>query len=144
MPKRNKRLGKLPPQYRFFLNHYQEFRFTRCPECDRPMKVRKYPFLVHVDPLHLLMVNMPARYCPVCDLLILHHDKLGERLVAGLLPRDPDVIGSEYLVLGTVEREAWRDSRKIEYDWKMALDNLHDFKEVVLIEVEYSDWESDE
>ncbi len=27
-------LGKQPPRYRFFLNPYEDMRFTRCPQCD--------------------------------------------------------------------------------------------------------------
>jgi hypothetical protein len=140
MSKKSNRLRKLPPKYRFFLNHYQEYRFTTCPQCDRTMKVRKHPFLVHVDPMQLALLNMSARYCPSCDLLILHQDKLEEMLVAALLPHNPDVIGNEYLVLGTVERKVWREARKREDGGQKSLDNLHDFKEVVLVEVEGPGW----
>ena len=140
MAKKSSRLGKLPPKYRFFLNHYQEYRFTNCPQCDRLMKVRKHPFLVHVDPMQLALLNMSGRYCPSCDLLILHQDKLEEMLVAALLPHNPDVIGNEYLVLGTVERKVWREARKQEDGGQKSLDNLHDFKEAVLVEVEAAHW----
>ena len=140
MSKKSKRLGKLDPKYRFFLNHYQEYRFTTCPQCERLMKVRKHPFLVHVDPKQLVLLNMSGRFCPHCDLLILHQDKLEEMLAAALLPHNLDVIGNEYLVLGTVERKAWRKVRKREDGWQTSLDNLHDFKEVVLIEVEGPRW----
>lgn len=140
MSKKEVRFGKRPPKYRFFLNHYREYRFTTCPQCDRIMKVRKHPFLVHVDPKQLAMLNMSARYCPNCDLLILHQDNLEEMLVAALLPHNPDVIGNEYLVLGTVERRVWREARKQKDGAQTSLDNLHDFKEVVLVEVEGPRW----
>jgi len=140
MAKKNKRLGKLPPKYRFFLNHYQEYRFTTCPQCDRTMKVRKHPFLVHVDPMQLVLLNMSGRYCPSCDILILHQEKLEEMLVAALLPHNPDVIGNEYLVLGTVERKGWRKARKEKDGWQTSFDNLHDFKEAILVEEEAPHW----
>jgi hypothetical protein len=140
MAKKNKRLGKLPPKYRFFLNHYQEYRFTTCPQCDRTMKVRKHPFLVHVDPMQLALLNMSGRYCPSCDILILHQDKLEEMLVAALLPHNPDVIGNEYLVLGTVERKGWREAQKQADGSQTSFDNLHEFKEVILVEVEPPHW----
>lgn len=140
MSRNRYRLGKLAPRYRFFLNHYQEYRFTTCPQCERMMKVRKYPFLVHVDPRQLLMVNMSAKYCPVCDLLILHQDKLEQMLFAALYSQRPDLIGNKYLVLGTVERKAWRESQKLEYGEQKVFANSHDFKEIVLIEVEGPGW----
>ena len=140
MAKKSKRLGKLPPKYRFFLNHYQKYRFTTCPQCERTMKVRKHPFLVHVDPVQLALLNMSGRYCPSCDILILHQDKLEEMLVAALLPHNPDVIGNEYLVLGTVERKGWRKARKEKDGGQTSLDNLHDFKEVIQVEVVGPGW----
>ncbi len=68
------RLGKQPPQYRFFLNPYQDARFTRCPQCDQPMRQRKLPLVIHIDPMQLLSLNKTCRYCPHCDLLIAHQD----------------------------------------------------------------------
>jgi hypothetical protein len=38
------------------------------------MKARKRPFLIHIEPKHLLVLNMTGRYCPACDLIILHQD----------------------------------------------------------------------
>ena len=67
-------LGKQPPQYRFFLNPYQDARFTRCPQCDQPMRQRKLPLVIHIDPMQLLSLNKTCRYCPHCDLLIAHQD----------------------------------------------------------------------
>jgi len=43
------RLGKQPPQYRFFLNPYQDARFTRCPQCDQPMRQRKLPLVIQAS-----------------------------------------------------------------------------------------------
>jgi hypothetical protein len=90
--------------------------------------------------MQLALLNMSARYCPSCDLLILHQDKLEEMLVAALLPHNPDVIGNDYLVLGTVERKAWREARKQKDSGQTSLDNLHDFKEVVDVEVIPAGW----
>jgi hypothetical protein len=41
--KKEQRLGKLPRRYTFMLNPYAEYRFTRCPGCDRKMRQRKLP-----------------------------------------------------------------------------------------------------
>jgi hypothetical protein len=138
--KKRATLGKLPPKYRFFLNPYQDYRFTSCPQCDRKMKVRKHPFFVHVDPQQVVILNMSGNYCPNCDLLILHQDKVEELLTAALLPQNPDLIGNEYLIVGTIERQRWRKARAQPHNLRQTFEQLHDFKEVVIFEVQHYGW----
>jgi len=106
------RFGRLPPQYTFILNPYTDARFTRCPACDQKTKQRKFPLFIHVEPLNPIVLGKTCRYCPHCDLLIAHQDELEAQLEALFAERDPSVIGNDYLVLGTVERKAWRESMK--------------------------------
>lgn len=133
-------LGKLSPKYKFFLNPYKESRFTRCPQCDRKMKVRKHPFFIHIDPQQPLVLNMAGKYCPICDLLILHQDKVEELLTAAMMGNNPDVIGNDYLVIGTVDRKGWREAQKNPYGLKTTFRYLHDFKEYVTFEIAHYGW----
>ncbi|MBN1963586.1 MAG: hypothetical protein JW910_02995 [Anaerolineae bacterium] len=132
--RRKTRLGKLPPQHTFFLNPYSDARFTRCPSCEQPMKQRKRPFLIHIDPQVLLTLNMTGRYCPACDLIILHQDVLEDLLVRAFEQKMPEIVGNNYLVIGTVERAAWRAAQKKALDYETLFANLHDFKQVVIYE----------
>lgn len=91
-----------------------------------------------------MILNMSGRFCPHCDLLILHQDKVEELLTAAMSQHNQDIIGNEYLILGTVERDVWRESKKRPQYLKKALDNLHEFKEVVIFEVEHYGWVSNE
>ena len=140
--KRKKRtlLGKLPPKYRFFLNPYRDSRFTQCPQCDQKTKVRKHPFFIHVDPEQPIVLNMSGKYCPDCDLLILHQDKVEELLTLTMMENNPDVVGNTYLVLGTVERKGWREVQKNPHGLKATFEYLHDFKEHVTFEVAHYGW----
>ena len=73
---------------------------------------RKIPLLIHTDPLHLIALNYTCRYCQDCDLLIAHKHEI-EHLLTDLFRQfDPEVIGNDYLILGTVEKEAWRKGSK--------------------------------
>jgi hypothetical protein len=128
------RLGKLPPRHEFFLNPYRDERFTRCPACAEATKARKKPFLVHIDPHVLLVLNMTGRYCPACDLIILHQDRLEDLLIRTCERNDPSLIGNDYLVLGTVERRAWRQVQKHPADYETLFANLHDFAKHVFFE----------
>jgi hypothetical protein len=124
------RIGKLPPQYIFILNPYTDVRFTRCPNCDQRMKQRKLPLFIHVDPMNPVVLNYTCRYCPDCDLLIAHQDEIEGLLAAMFAADDPSVVGNDYLVLGTVERKAWRESMKQPKSIPEIREHLHDFKEV--------------
>ena len=138
--KKTPRIGKLPRRYTFILNPYVDARFTRCPGCDQPTKVRKLPLFIHVDPLNPIVLGKTCRYCPNCDLLIVHQDELEAQLAALFEERDPSLVGNDYLVLGTVERQAWRQGMKQPKGIEEMLEHLHEFKEVRTVEYQPAGW----
>jgi len=78
---------------------------------DGRTKLRKNPFLVHIIPAFPTLLNMTGPYCPKCDLLILHQDKVERMLMAACeLNGHPELIGNEYLVVGIVERSYFREA----------------------------------
>ena len=135
MAKRKKKtttqLGKQPPLYHFFLNPYQDVRFTNCPQCGQKMHQRKLPLVIHIEPMYILSLNKTCRYCPHCDLLIAHQDDLEHLLAAIFTEQKPEVIGNDYLVLGTQDRAAWKRGIQQPSTLQDSLETLHDFKEVV-------------
>jgi len=133
-------IGKLPPQYTFILNPYTDARFTRCPNCDQKTKQRKLPLFIHVEPLNPVVLGKTCRYCPDCDLLIVHQDELEAQLEALFAERDPSLIGNDYLVLGTVERQAWREGMKQPKGIQGMLEHLHDFEKVRTVEYQPAGW----
>jgi hypothetical protein len=138
--KKKRTLGNLEPKHRFFLNPYKASRFTRCPQCLGKTKIRKYPFGIHIDPDVLMTLNMSGPYCPACDLIILHQDKVETLLVLSFETRQPEIIGNDYLIVGTVERSYWNKASKKGGTYQEFFDNLHDFKEVVVFEPMHYAW----
>jgi hypothetical protein len=134
------RFGKLEPQYDLALNSYPDERISRCPNCERATRQRKLPLLIHVDPLHLIALNCTCRYCPDCDLLIVHQDQIEDLLAALFAQRDPAVIGNDYLILGTVERQAWRESMKRPFLPAEIVPHTHDFKSHSTIQMSMAGW----
>lgn len=126
-----RRLGKQPPRYRFFLNPYSDVRFTTCPQCGGKMRQRKLPLVIHIDPLQLVALNKTCRYCPHCDLLIAHQDELEAWLAAFFSEHRPEIVGNDYLVVGTEDRADWRRGVRTPLSVQDALECLHDFREVV-------------
>jgi hypothetical protein len=127
--------GKQSPQYCFFLNPYEDMRFTKCPQCDNKMHQRKLPLLIHIDPTYLLSLNKTCRYCPHCDLLIAHQNDVEHFLASYFMQQKPEVVGNDYLVVGTLDKTMWMRGTQQQMSMHETLDALHDFKEVVTFKV---------
>ena len=124
------RLGKLSPQYKFFLNPYTDVRFTTsCPGCSGKTKQRKLPLAVHVDDWGMVILNKTCRFCPFCDLLIAHQDEIDANLSQVLSQLAPHAVGNSYLIMGTVERKDWRRGLTTPLTNKEMIEALHDFKD---------------
>ena len=132
--KEPRRLGKQPPRYRFFLNPYRDARFTSCPQCGAKTHSRKLPLVIHIDPMQLVALNKTCRYCPHCDLLIAHQDQIEAFLAAFFGQHRPEIVGNDYLVVGTEDRAVWSRGVRTPLPIPEALEHLHDFAEVVRFE----------
>ena len=130
-PRPAPRLGKQPPRYGFFLSPYTDVRFTTCPQCGGKTRQRKLPLVIHVDPMQLIALNKTCRYCPGSDLLITHQDELEAWLAAFFGEHQPEIVGNDYLVLGTEDRADWLHGVRTPVHPQEALEHLHDFREVV-------------
>jgi hypothetical protein len=128
------RIGKQTPRHRFILNPYAEERFAICPECNRPTEQRKFPMLIHVDPRNPVSVNKTCCYCPDCDLLIAHRDEVEAQLAALFEGRNPELIGNDYLVIGTLDPDVWERGRQTPLTIPEMMENLHDFEAVLRIQ----------
>jgi len=102
------------------------------------------PLLIHIDPTFLVTLGYTCRYCPDCDLLVAHQDDIEHMLASMFAERDPSIIGNDYLVMGTVERAAWRAGMKTPGSMEELLNNLHDFKQVLQFEYRPAGWYPDE
>ena len=123
------RLGKLPPQYQFFLNPYTDVRFTTsCPGCCGKTKQRKLPLAIHVDNWGMVILNKTCRFCPHCDLVIAHQNEIEAQLAHVLQQATPPAVLSDYLIIGTVERKDWRRGLTDPLSNQETIDALHDFK----------------
>lgn len=127
--------GKQPPNYRFFLNPYRDMRCTKCPQCNNKMHQRKLPLVIHIEPKTLFSLNKTCRYCPHCDLLIAHQNDVEHVLTSSLSAYQPEAVGNDYLIIGTLEKAAWKRGTQQPLTLQETLDALHDFKEVVTFKV---------
>lgn len=129
--KNTPRLGKQTPRYRFFLNPYQDARFSKCPQCENKTGQRKLPLFIHIDPKQPLLSNKTCRYCHHCDLLIAHQDELEDVITRVFTALKPEIVGNKYLVVGTLDRADWKRIDQNKLPIQDTIEALHDFKDVV-------------
>ncbi|MGH8008411.1 MAG: hypothetical protein ACREQ3_15555, partial [Candidatus Binatia bacterium] len=106
------RIGKLPARYKFILNQYPEERLSKCPLCQKLTHPRKFALCIHIDDWGPLVLGKTCRYCSPCELIIVHQQVLEAELVYSFSQVAPEVIGNDYLVIGTVERKVWQQGMK--------------------------------
>lgn len=135
-------IGQAESRYHFILNPYVDVRFNSCPKCHARTLLRKLALVVHVDGPALLTLNKSCRYCPRCDILIAHRDELESLLTFALEKRKPELIGNEYLVLGTIDRKTWKRADRGEMRSNETIREMHHFKEVLDILWAPAGWQS--
>jgi hypothetical protein len=134
-------IGKLPQRYSFMLNPYLDFRASKCPICNQPTLSRKFVLLIHIENSLPMALGKTCRYCPRDELIIAHQDELEEQMVEIFSSTKPDVIGNEYLVIGTVDRKVWQEGRKGKgIKMNDLLNNLSVFKEKLDLKIDPGGW----
>jgi Flp pilus assembly protein TadD len=129
-----KPLGKQAARHHLFLNPYRDTRLTTCPKCQQKTRPRKFSLVVNVHPKYSIIVDKICRFCYPCDLLIVHQDQLEERLAASFETINPQAIGNDYQVVGTIERAEWNQGKQDPSPFERVIEYLHDFKAVVTFE----------
>ncbi|MHC4464166.1 MAG: hypothetical protein ACYS30_22465 [Planctomycetota bacterium] len=114
----------------FFLNLYEDAAFTRCPKCDHKTFVRKFPLVIHVEPRQILLLNKKCRYCTKCDLIITRKSEIESMMATAFEGKRPEIIGNDYLVMGTLDRSHWRQRENIGEDSEI-IELMYVFKDVL-------------
>jgi hypothetical protein len=119
--------GELPPKHSFVINPYPDMRITSCPMCERKTGQRKVPLLIHINPMHLIALNYTCRYCKSCDLLIAHKHEIEHLLTDLFSQTEPETVGNEYLIIGTVENNSWLENLQQTKPLRETLAHVSDF-----------------
>jgi hypothetical protein len=137
----NRRLGELPPHYKFMLNPYQDERLSKCPICHKPTHARKFALFIHIDDWGPMAMGKTAKYCSPCELIMVHQHELEADLAENFRRLAPKFIGNDYLVIGTLEKKIWQQGMKgAGTELKDILKSVADFKEVYNLEVKPARW----
>ncbi len=88
-----------------------------------------------IQPLQPLQVQQVRQVRQTC---LIHQDDVEHFLASFLSEEKPEVVGNDYLVIGTLDRPAWKRGTQQQLSLQEMLDELHDFKEVVTFKLEWS------
>ena len=127
-------------RHKFFLNPYEDIAFTKCPHCGKPTKLRKFPLVIHIDPDQFFLLHKRCRFCPSCDLLIAKKEEIEPIMAAAFEERRVEIIGNEYVVIGTMERADWKASTKGDVSGHDIVERTYIFKDVVNFKVDPGGW----
>jgi len=130
-------------RYYFFLNPYEDAAFTRCPKCESPTKLRKIALAIHIEPRQLVFINKLCRYCTKCELIIAKKSKLESLMVSCCERMNPDVVGNDYITVGTVSHKDWLDVKKAAIDNSEAAKHICIFKNILNFELVPGGWYPD-
>ena len=135
------RIGKLRPRYSFILNPYSDLRLSRCPKCEKLTHLRKFALLIDIDGWGPMALGKTCRYCSRCELIMAHQDELEAQLVHSFSQIAPEVVGNEYLVLGTIDKKVWKEGLKGEGKPLVEmLKHVAEFKNVYNLEYQPAGW----
>jgi hypothetical protein len=134
-------IGKLPPRYAFILNPYPDERLSKCPRCQKLTHPRKFALLIHVDGWGPMVLGKTAVYCSRCETIMVHQGELEEQLAYSFGKVAPEVVGNEYLVVGTVDQKVWKAGvAGAGLELRGMLEHVAEFKSVLKLEVDPGGW----
>ena len=110
------------------------------PSGETKTKVRKFPLVIHIEPQQLLLLNKQCKYCPSCDLIITKKQEIESLMTTGMGQSNPEVIGNNYLVMGTVDRKDWKQGNKGSLPPSEIIKCMYVFKDIWDFEVIPAGW----
>ncbi len=136
-----KKIGKLPRRYGYMLNPYSDIRLSKCPKCEKLTHKRKFALFIFIDPMGPLILGKTCRYCSRCELIMVHQDELEAELAGSLSQIAPEMIGKEYMVLGTVDKKVWKQGLgETKQPFEEILKHMADFKKYYDLDYQPAGW----
>jgi hypothetical protein len=88
-----------------------------------------------------MALGKTCKYCSPCELILVHQNELEAELGNSFSRIAPEVIGNEYMVLGTADKKVWRSGLKGS-GGKITeiLRHIADFKKVYDLHLEPGGW----
>jgi hypothetical protein len=134
-------IGRKPPRYKFLLNPHDSLRLSSCPTCRKQTFPRKFALFIHVEGWGPYTQGKTCKYCARCEMIMCQQSELEAQLAHAFQRLKPDVIGSEYLVIGTVDLKTWKEGVAGKpHSLEDAIEQLSDFKKHTSLDLDPGGW----
>lgn len=132
-------------KYELFLNPYLEYRFTKCPKCEKNTKERKHCLVIDYEDQQnksnrLISINKTCKFCEKCQLLIVDKKELEELLHQIVSAMDLEFDKNSYFLFGTVDRKIWKLGQGEDYATKDFIQHIMPFKDSLQFEIQPAEW----
>ena len=87
-----------------------------------------------------ILIHIKCYYCTSCDLIITKQSELEHLLATGFSQINSNIIGNNYLVIGTVDRKDWREGNEQQIEPAETIKKMYVFKDVWNFEVIPAGW----
>jgi len=136
-------LGKNKPRYSFILNPYDDYRASKCPSCQKQTHSRKFPLLILVKDAFPIALGLTCKYCSRCELIVAHRDELENELCFIFSSIDPESLGNDYFVAGTVDKRQWKKNIGESTEFQSNQEYISEFKERLILQYSPGGWWQD-
>ncbi|MBI2410403.1 MAG: hypothetical protein HYV32_00710 [Candidatus Kerfeldbacteria bacterium] len=137
-----KQIGKLNRKYYFALNKHDNYKVTTCPKCNKQTFKKKIPLFMFIKDHGFIILGITCIYCAKCKLIITNQSELESYLVSLFEKINPNIIGNEYFVVGTMDLKEWK--KRINNDEKRSLEQevefISDFKGLLELNYQPAGW----
>ena len=88
----------------------------------------------------MLLLNKQCKYCPSCDLIITKQSELKHLLTTSFSQINSEIIGNNYLVMGTAEKKVWKERNKQQMEPSEIIERMYAFNDVLKFNVIPAGW----
>jgi hypothetical protein len=88
----------------------------------------------------LMSLNLPCKFCPYCELIILRKDQFEQILTGVAQIYFPEVMGNDYFVMGTLDRALHRLGKAGKLTIEVFLRECVPFKDELHLEIRPAGW----
>jgi hypothetical protein len=132
-------------RYLFYLNPFEEYKWTRCPNCNAKTKLRKYCLVIAFGEKSksgttFLTLNKSCKFCPECELVIASKFEIESHLYQLCAESGRHYVADDFFIFGTMDRKDWLQQQQKPTDFDAFEKAIHPFVDALEFEVKPGGW----
>ncbi|MEM1326531.1 MAG: hypothetical protein AAGI23_11280 [Bacteroidota bacterium] len=134
-----------PSKYKFYLNPHDEYKWTKCPNCDRKTKVRKHCLIIAYGQQgksleKIFSLNKTCKFCIKCELIIAQQSEIEDITAQMVAQFGLRFNPKDYTVVGTMDRQDWKKGMKDPTSSTANQSSIIFFEDIWAFEIQPGGW----